>query len=358
MALDFLIITALAHERDACLVRLESWRELTIAGYVVRCGTLGTFTVAVALADRMGNVCAATVATALISELRPSNVLLVGIAGGIRKAPARPHFRDARSLGDVLIAEQVFGYESAKVARSGAEPRPFAYPAAAQLLRAARELRNEEWNASLNVMRPAQAIEARASSAVFGPVLSGEKVVANAAFLDEVRQICPAAIGIEMEGFGVASACHQSSPPVAFLLIKAICDFADEHKDDDWQCYAADVAAAFAVSLIRRLAALPTVIDGAAFTPLQHVAQAPSVPLADAQMRPIATRRPANGGAQRSADVQDHAAPRLDPESIFLPPVSDHTGTVTEVTVPGSGEPPPLPTPHIPRSTTFPMLAR
>ena len=63
---------------------------------------------------------------------------------------------------------------------------------------------------------------------------------------------------------GVASACHHASPPVPFLLIKGICDFADEHKSDGWQPYAADAAAAFAAVLIKRMAAMPALPDLAA----------------------------------------------------------------------------------------------
>jgi nucleoside phosphorylase len=261
---DFLIVTALPKERDACLERLQGRRETRVAGYTVYFGTIGRLTVTVALTDRMGNANAATVTTALISALRPRNVLLVGIAAGLRKQSKDPAAADSRSLGDVLVADQVVDYESARMGASGVEPRPFWHPAAAQLIRAARELRPDDWNVDLRVQRPPHGPDRQTSRELFGTVLSGSKVVADAAFANDVRQICPAAIGLEMERFGVASACHQASPPVPFLLIKGICDFADEHKSDGWQPYAADAAAAFAAVLIKRMAAMPALPDLAA----------------------------------------------------------------------------------------------
>jgi nucleoside phosphorylase len=209
----------------------------------------------------MGNINAAMVTAALIPELRPQNVLLVGITGAVPKQKKHSTSRDPRSFGDVLVAEQVVTYESAKMMASGIERRPFAYPAAAQLIRASRELRSDEWNSALHVPRPQGSGDGQAPTAYYGTVLCGEKVVADSVFLNEVRQLCPAAIGVEMEGFGVASACHQASPPVPFLSIKAISDFANEKKTEDWQPYASDAAAAFAAALIRRIAIMRRVVS-------------------------------------------------------------------------------------------------
>jgi nucleoside phosphorylase/tetratricopeptide (TPR) repeat protein len=357
---DFLIITALPLERDAVVVRLENRRDRSVAGYSIHEGAVGKCMVAVALADKMGNVNSATVATALIYALRPQSVLLVGIAAGLRKQSARPNAPDARRLGDVLVAEQIVAYEPAKMGASSVERRPDFHRASARLFRITRELRADEWNASIRIARPPEGSQAWLPAAYSGPVLSGEKVVANAAFLSEVRQICPTAIGLEMEGFGVASACHQASPPVDFLLIKAVCDFADEHKADDWQPYAADVAAAFASCLISRVATMPMSADESAL----HISAqpGPSTPAPAAKL-PLMCTIPAPASAQYDMQrpagaMEDPGLPSASLEAILGPPCPGAIGEPTQVTTPQCADAPPLPKPHVARSSVLPTLAR
>jgi bDLD-like protein len=86
--------------------------------------------------------------------------------------------------------------------------------------------------------------------AFFGPVFSGEKVMADQAGIDALKLDWPKAIGVEMEGLGVAAASYRGGP--GFLIVKAVSDFADFAKNDDWQPYAAASAACFAVAVLRR----------------------------------------------------------------------------------------------------------
>ena len=62
----------------------------------------------------------------------------------------------------------------------------------------------------------------------FGVVLSGEKVVDNPEFRAELLQHEPHAIGGEMEGTGLYAACNGR---VDWILVKAICDWADGKKE-------------------------------------------------------------------------------------------------------------------------------
>ena len=62
----------------------------------------------------------------------------------------------------------------------------------------------------------------------FGVVLTGEMLVDN---LDVRRRVCalePEAIGGEMEGSGLYAACQNEK--VDWILVKAICDWADGDK--------------------------------------------------------------------------------------------------------------------------------
>ncbi len=52
-------------------------------------------------------------------------------------------------------------------------------------------------------------------------------------------------MAIEMEGYGVIAAAWQSFEQVRCLVIRALCDYADSSKNDQWHAYAAAVAAGF-----------------------------------------------------------------------------------------------------------------
>ena len=58
-----------------------------------------------------------------------------------------------------------------------------------------------------------------------------------------------------MEGSGTADAAWSSGRD--YLVIRGICDYCDTHKNDDWQHYAALVAAAYARALIENLTYCP-----------------------------------------------------------------------------------------------------
>jgi nucleoside phosphorylase len=77
----------------------------------------------------------------------------------------------------------------------------------------------------------------------YGLITSGNKVIKNAALRDELRDrhniTC-----FEIEATGL-----MNTLPVA--IIRGISDYADSHKNDQWQLYAAATAAAYAKGLLK-----------------------------------------------------------------------------------------------------------
>jgi nucleoside phosphorylase len=77
----------------------------------------------------------------------------------------------------------------------------------------------------------------------YGVIASGNQVIKNAILRDELRErhniIC-----FEMEAAGL-----MNTLPVA--IIRGISDYADSHKNDKWQPYAAATAAAYAKGLLK-----------------------------------------------------------------------------------------------------------
>ncbi|KAH8722866.1 ankyrin repeat-containing domain protein [Phaeosphaeriaceae sp. PMI808] len=77
----------------------------------------------------------------------------------------------------------------------------------------------------------------------YGTIASGNQVVKNAAERDRVSAELGGVLCFEMEAAGL-----MNSFPC--LVIRGICDYADSHKNCQWQAYAAGTAAAYAKELL------------------------------------------------------------------------------------------------------------
>jgi hypothetical protein len=79
----------------------------------------------------------------------------------------------------------------------------------------------------------------------YGSIGSGEKLMRNAAIRDELRDKHDI-IGLEMEAAGT-----MNRIPVG--VIRGVCDYADMHKNWEWQPYAAAMAAAYAKAVLAEI---------------------------------------------------------------------------------------------------------
>ncbi|KAM6510067.1 hypothetical protein FALCPG4_017696 [Fusarium falciforme] len=79
----------------------------------------------------------------------------------------------------------------------------------------------------------------------YGPIGSGDKLVKNTERRNELRDKYNI-IGLEMEAAGT-----MNRIPVG--VIRGVCDYGDEHKNKDWQPYAAAMAAAYSKAVLYHL---------------------------------------------------------------------------------------------------------
>jgi len=248
---DFVIITALEKEAKAIVRRLDNhsikrFEDRDIRTY--HCGTIPiqdsdqVYRVVVVLLPSMGEISAANAVTDAMARWDPRFVLMVGIAGGLPQ--------DDLDLGDVVVADQIIGYEYGKVTEDGFEPRDRVYPVSALLLDRVRNFWDDRWTQQVNVPRPENAH--RETSKLFaGPIASGNKVIASTEFRQQLKTRWPKLIALEMEGEGVFAAVFDRPQIGHALVIRSICDMADERKSDEWQEYAANAAAAFVAGFLR-----------------------------------------------------------------------------------------------------------
>ncbi|TVR58135.1 MAG: NACHT domain-containing protein [Candidatus Competibacteraceae bacterium] len=164
-----------------------------------------------------------------IEALRPGAVLLVGIAFGVDEKKQR--------IGDILISQQLQLYDLQRVGADRIVLRGDKPHASARLIDYFRQ-------ADLDWDEP---------KVEFGLVLSGEKLVDNRDYREQLQRLAPEALGGEMEGAGLYVACQEAK--VDWIVVKAICDWADGSKAQDKdarQRLAARNAVAFVAHALQR----------------------------------------------------------------------------------------------------------
>jgi nucleoside phosphorylase len=239
-------------------------------------------------AGRIGNNPAAAVATQMRATFKAIRFrLMVGIGGGVPSAKA-----DIR-LGDIVVSEPhgrfpgVVQYDTGKITPSGFE-RIGALDSPPQILLAAinrvlaKEIRGQSklyeniakleslskfqrYKAGPDVLFEAtydheegqtcngcsvnrqEARQLRDSGEEVivhrGTIASGNQVMRSAAVRDKVSAELGGVLCFEMEAAGLMNT-------FPCLVIRGVCDYADSHKNKQWQAYAAGTAAAYAKELL------------------------------------------------------------------------------------------------------------
>jgi nucleoside phosphorylase len=144
-----------------------------------------------------------------IRVLSPSAVIMVGIAFGI---PSKE-----RRIGDILVSKQILDYELQRVG-TGVDDELVIIP---------RGDRPSAPSRLLDRFRDGE-LSWGGPKVEFGLVLSGDKLVDNIDFREQLREFELEAIGGEMEGGGLYSAAHRRK--IDWIVVKAICDWADGEK--------------------------------------------------------------------------------------------------------------------------------
>src|ERR1051325_2341407 len=149
-----------------------------------------------------------------VEALSPSAVIMAGIAFGVNE--------QKQTVGDVLVSERLMLYDLQRRGTDSAGrlhviPRGDR-PHCSQRLFNWFQVAKLKWDESKGNVR-------------FGLVLSGEHLVDNVDYRGELLALEEEAIGGEMEGAGLYVACQNSK--VDWILVKAICDWADGNKEAD-----------------------------------------------------------------------------------------------------------------------------
>ena len=241
---DLLLVTSAKVEEDVLLGALSPWPGETsilrgaLGTITYELGTFGRYRAAHILTTQgdAGREGVSSLVGTAISELRPKAILLLGIAFGVNRRKQR--------LGNVLVANSVFPYAFERVGSEKTIPRGTEMQCGRVLADRFRR-RRRDWRMTCGHKQ----VEVHQ-----GQVLSGPKLIDNRAFRDELLEKYPYTVGGEMEGAGAYAVGDQAK--VEAILVKGICDWADGHKNDHAQPF----AAAAAVSLAIHVLSLPDVL--------------------------------------------------------------------------------------------------
>ncbi len=165
-----------------------------------------------AMATNMGSATpggTATLTLDAITALDPEWIIAVGIAFGMDP--------DKTPIGTILVSDRVSCYEPQRMGRTKTISR------------------GDTVSVHPHLKQHLQTVSAApywsGAEVRFGELLSGEKLIDEPAFKGKLRKHYPEAIGGEMEAAGIYSAAMLKQR--AWIVVKAVCDFADGNKGDD-----------------------------------------------------------------------------------------------------------------------------
>ncbi len=176
-----------------------------------------------------------------IQHFRPSIIVCMGIAGGVKDV----------DLGDVVVATKAYGYESGKETKDGPVIRPNVLTYDREIIELARTIsRDDGWKKRLRT-------SGQDPKVVFGPIASGDKVIASteSPIYKILKQSYNDTTALEMEAIGFAEAV-QDHREIRSMNIRGVSDLLDNKTNTDghgWQEIAVHHAAAFTFELLYQM---------------------------------------------------------------------------------------------------------
>jgi len=230
------ILTPLALEFEAIEHNFLNWKKVEgFPYYSIRTSFQGKYdNFNIFLVQSGSKTNPTTLATEkVIQFFQPSLIILTGIAGGVKDA----------LIGDLVIATKAYGYESGKETSTGFESRPYVIPFSQSLIQHCQAV--------------TRLIENKSYSVFFGPIASGDKVVAatNSSVYKKIKQYYNDTLALEMEAIGFAEAISNYRN-IHGINIRCISDLLDHKSESDaigLQKKAANNSADFVLEFLNHL---------------------------------------------------------------------------------------------------------
>lgn len=213
---NFLVVTATEIETKSLHdVMPEIIQRVVVGNNTYYLGQIGLYNVINVQCLQMGSLApggsSQTVSAALKEWDGIKAVIMVGICFGFDE--------DKQQIGDVIVSKSIRNYETRRMGKDHEIPRGGTYQSDTFLV-----------NAFNNLILSWENIgtDGEKKKLIIGDYISGEQLVDNANVRNKLRLESPEAKAGEMEGNGLVASCEAIRKP--WILVKAICDFADGNK--------------------------------------------------------------------------------------------------------------------------------
>lgn len=240
------IITAVEVETRAIKNLYKNWDRIKIHGdeqeYFGTSFRRGEkeFRLVTAQQEVMGMVASSLLCSKIISNFHPKYLILCGITAGIGKGIEQIY-------GDIIVPDVVWDYTTGKFVGSNEAEIRFG-----DLGFLPRPVSLETDGSVLKIIRRVQTLNDNDFHVHIGPMACGSSVVANSMVVKkQIHSLFPETAGLDMESYSVVYAAKNFlSPRPKAIIIKSICDYADEEKSDKYQKFAAFNSGSFAKYLL------------------------------------------------------------------------------------------------------------
>lgn len=215
----FLIVTTTQVETQAFhAVMPDVILQVVVGDHTYYLGQVGQYNIINVQCLQMGSLnpggSSQTVNAALHEWPQLRAVIMLGICFGFD--------RDKQQIGDVVVSSAIRNYETRRMGVKDEIPRGGTYQVDKCLYNAFNNLKLSWENIG---------IDDKKKNLTLGLYISGEQLVDNKNVRDAHLAEAPEAKAGEMEGNGLVAACESARIP--WVLVKAICDYADGEKGKD-----------------------------------------------------------------------------------------------------------------------------
>lgn len=193
----------------------ESKYSVNYEGLTVFCGLFGEYSVCLIKTNNQGSIRmgASLDTTRNIIDLLGDNIIIIsaGISFGLKNK--------IQKYGDIIVAQNIAQYDIQRLGDTNVVRAP---------LVESNEILFNRFSQDNNLI-----VDEEEYSIFKGQVLTGEKLIDNSKFREQLTIDYPDALGGEMESSGVYKIAKKNNVPV--ILIKAISDWGDGTKNKDYQ---------------------------------------------------------------------------------------------------------------------------
>lgn len=243
------IMGAIPQEVDGIIAILQDKTAVTLGNRTYYQGKLGKQKVVVVY-SRIGKVAASATASALLLRFDVSEIIFIGVAGGIA-----PHIE----VGDVVVARDLVQYD---MDVSPLRPK-YEIPLLnktyfeTHAMRSKEVLLHIENFLSSAVLSTKIAVEELNKFAIkqpkvyFGTIASGDQFFSTNQQKEDLQRALPQVLCVEMEGAAVAQICYEYNIPCS--VIRTISDKANQEASFSFESFVQQISQVYGQEIIEQL---------------------------------------------------------------------------------------------------------